>query len=333
MLGSNLTRQSIAEELGAAVEEWKRLERRPIANYVVRALSGLPGAYVAQREGLAIGLLFDLPSGAQAPQPVKYSSLSVAHQKLLEIREEDGSSRRGSFALIGIDDARSNIIESFILVMSSVLSVLGPGSEPEHIWRRLEDVGELFDTTMRPPRSDLVGLAGELLLLSTAQNVEFAASGWHVDIRNRFDFAFPSAYVEVKTTESLTRTHFFAASQLQEADRSTHIASIQLVASSAGTTLLGLMDSICAQLSLNSAQRVQETVFATVGADLEAMNDFQFALAGSEAIKFYDVAVVPKVSYHDASRISSVRYQCNLDGLPESTVDLFSPREAGTDQI
>lgn len=313
-----MNRDQVEAELRAALETWDAKGLNPVGHFVVRPLKGYPGILIAKGQGLSAILLIEMFGEDGALRSLPFSALEISMGSTLEITLEDGAVRRGTFALVGLRDAQSPLLESFIVVLSSIVSTLGSDSNSAEVWSQLELVGELFAAQERPSRADIVGLAGELLLISTSADVPSVARAWHPSVTDRYDFAFDSSYLEVKTTTSAQRCHFFSASQLEAADRRVVVASIQIIPSASGLSLLQLSDSICGQLAQPDAQKFRNGVFSTIGSDLEALSDFRFSLATEQSIRFYDAAYLPAVSASDLVRVSNIRFQLLLDGLEET---------------
>jgi hypothetical protein len=115
-----------------------------------------------------------------------------------------------------------------------------------------------------------------------------------------FDFSFPDARLEVKTTQSPTRDHEFALAQVSGGRPSDYVLSIVVQRSSAGASAIDLAKSIATVVDGATADRLWRGIFETLGAELDGVEDQRFdvdvARASLKAFRAMDVPapVVPE---------------------------------------
>lgn len=147
-----------------------------------------------------------------------------------------GSKITDTCVKIGCDDGtlfrHKVFVESISAVVSGYL-----GSEP------LVLIDALIDLFSRPRNShatSLTGLWGELLFMLSFENCDQAVLAWHSEPNQIRDFVFPEKAVEVKTTTSGERKHYFSLSQLTSACSGDSLCSIMIEQTDSGMSLMDL---------------------------------------------------------------------------------------------
>ena len=94
-------------------------------------------------------------------------------------------------------------VYAFAGAAESLPTELSPGEAD----RFFDDAVELFRAFTAPARTSVLGLWGELFLIAVSPCPDTLLLGWHVSPEQAFDFAFPNACVEVKTTARHNRSN------------------------------------------------------------------------------------------------------------------------------
>lgn len=199
--------------------------------------------------------------------------------------------------------------------VESLPAELSPG-EVDHFF---DNAVELFRAFAAPARTSVLGLWGELFLISASPCRETMLSGWHVSPDQAFDFAFPNVFLEVKTTARHNRQHEFALTQLRGAHLPVFVASIVAERSDAGESVFDLAATIQDGLTPANQAKLWRLVAESVGRDAEGAADLRFLRAAAvNSLRFYAAATLPapEVPFAVTPCISAVRFSLDLDRAP-----------------
>jgi len=204
--------------------------------------------------------------------------------------------------------ALAGAVESFPAELSS-----------SEVDRFFDDTVELFRAFTAPARTSVLGLWGELFLIAASPCRNTLLSGWHVSPDQAFDFAFPNACVEVKTTARHNRQHEFAMTQLRGAHLPVFVASIVAERSDAGESVFDLASVIQEGLTPANHAKLWRLVAESLGGDAEGAADLRFLwTAAANSLRFYAAASLPAPEVPNAAApcISAVRFSLDLDRAP-----------------
>lgn len=181
----------------------------------------------------------------------------------------------------------------------------------------IESLSELFEKGSFESVSieDQIGLAGELLLINNAADIEIAVRAWRSGDRDLFDFSNHSERVEVKTTVSTERIHSFNENQVPgPTGCSVIVASVLLRRTERGITVSMLGTEIWNKLtnSLIKAEFLKK-VGVVLSGNVNSKELLQFDLEGStRSIKFYPAESVPRPI--QVPGVLSMSWSALLDG-------------------
>jgi hypothetical protein len=115
-------------------------------------------------------------------------------------------------------------------------------------------------------RNTLLGLFGELTVLTLAPDAELALSAWHSESDDRYDFSWDSYRLEVKATTSTFREHQFTSRQLPALHGiEVWVASVQIAEVEIGVSISDLFDRLATQLSDQGLRKLSSVIVKTVG--------------------------------------------------------------------
>ncbi|PTU67141.1 hypothetical protein DB032_20525 [Chromobacterium sp. Panama] len=179
-----------------------------------------------------------------------------------------------------------------------------------------DDAVELFRAFSAPTRKSVLGLWGELFIIAASSCQETLMSGWHVSPDQTFDFSFPNACVEVKTTARHNRQHDFALTQLRSTSLPVFVASIITEQSDAGESVFDLASIIQVRLTAANRAKLWRLVAESVGGDAEGAADHRYLrTSAANSLRFYSAAALPapEIPIALASCVSAVRFSLDLD--------------------
>lgn len=176
----------------------------------------------------------------------------------------------------------------------------------------------LFWRLSQPARTDLIGLAGELVCIAESSDANRWVQAWHPRPEDRFDFTFLPGLgvVEVKSTTKDRRLHEIALGQVEGPHLdSRFIASVRVVdgATSLGDIVRGIADDLHDDASLLALWNV---LTLTCGAGLDDALGLHIDLEIARAsIRYYEVASIPRpiVEQPLPAGVSNIRFSADLD--------------------
>jgi hypothetical protein len=211
----------------------------------------------------------------------------------------------------------------FIHALAGAAESLPPNLTPGEVDRFFEDAVELFRSFTSPAKTSVLGLWGELLVIAASTSRDALVTGWHVTPEQIFDFAFPCAHMEVKTTIRHNRQHEFALAQLRGSLMPTFIASIVVEQSDAGENVFDLACAIQDSLTSHNRAKLWRLLAQSVGSEAEGAGDVRYLrMAALNSLRFYDAATLPspEISASVAQCISNVHFSLDIDRVPSLPV-------------
>jgi hypothetical protein len=124
----------------------------------------------------------------------------------------------------------------FVESISSVVSECS-GIEPLAL---IDALVELFSRSQTVSPKSLIGVWGELLFILSCSDCDNAVMAWHSEPNQIRDFVFLENAVEVKTTSSGERKHFFSLSQITSAQDGDLLCSIMVEETDSGRSIMEL---------------------------------------------------------------------------------------------
>ena len=204
----------------------------------------------------------------------------------------------------------------FVHTLAGVVEGLPPNLTPGEVDGFFENAVELFRSFSSPAKTSVLGLWGELLVIAAAPDQNALLTGWHVTPEQTFDFTFPGAHLEVKTTARNNRQHEFALAQLQGDLVPTFVASIVVEQSDAGENVFELASAIQGSLTPYNRAKLWKLLAQSVGSEAEGAGDIRYLrTAALNSLRFYDAAILPspEISASTTQCISNVRFSLDID--------------------
>ena len=190
----------------------------PTAGYVVEHFDASKDfLYLGCAENGELALVVTTVMSRVPPRPLRLAALSADFGLNCELNDGSGP-RSVRVSVLRCTGTELSTRELFATVCGALAeSMSGPPSEIEFaelitqwsslFWR----IGQRVDT-------DVVGLAGELIVLRQSQNIDNWLNAWHAQPTDTLDFEFVEsrASVEVKTTRGAQRKHPVSLEQVAE---------------------------------------------------------------------------------------------------------------------
>ncbi|MBX7134342.1 MAG: PD-(D/E)XK motif protein [Fimbriimonadaceae bacterium] len=293
--------------------------------FTAMPIPGHPGARLARSaEGPAI--LFEISGQAAHLAPIVLRNLSVKHNARCRI-EDGGQVQEGQFTVVMCTSQDPGLHGLFLDAIQPLLGRVD-SSDPRVVTAVVNALVELFRALGRPAETSVLGLWGELFLISVASDPDRMVGAWHVMPNDRYDFAFQDQRIEVKTTVG-RRHHTFSLVQLNPPKGvEAAIASIVTEVSAAGATVRELIATICDRaLSSEVASQLLISTSKVLGSDIAAWGDSRYDQArAAESLRFFPSKLIPQPRC-PSERVWDVTFRADLEGLQSLPLPL--PRELG----
>lgn len=150
-----------------------------------------------------------VPSGTVSKDE-KTTNLLLVRSRLLEQVTSPNKEWPETVGVIGFKFLSHGAELIVDLLVDVILNSLPSVSADELI----QDLIDIFKPTRGIEDQELVGLLGELAVISQASDIAKMVEAWHSSNDARYDFSFANARIEVKTSRGSRRIHFFSSAQL-----------------------------------------------------------------------------------------------------------------------
>lgn len=215
----------------------------------------------------------------------------------------------------------------FLYVCETILRILGPTPTLQEIVQVVQRLIELFSRLARPASRTLIGLFGELFLISVSRDVQAVVSAWRNSVTDRFDFSIGNVRLEVKASGRRVHIHQFSSEQCRPPTGTIGlIASLFIDLNGGGKSLSELVSKIEASLAGNNdlILKLHETISETLGESLpKSMHAHFDNHLAFESLRFYDLSQIPAIRTSIPAEVSGVHFFTELtkeNPLSESEV-------------
>lgn len=253
--------------------------------------------------------------------PLVLENLAVLFDLRCHVSSPNKPQQLGTFTVLKCVAADPVVRSYFLSLLSGISAAIGRRSDRAKVAAVVEDLVELFRALGSPPKKEIQGLWGELLLIHQAKDPITLASAWRCETGDRYDFNKGAERVEVKTTSQRPRQHHFSLEQLCP-PRGTQlvVASIIVQRSGAGVSVFDLLDAIRVKTARQPQLhlRITRQLHETLGNTWQSARNIRFDLeAAVEATRYFDSVHIPCVSSPLPQGVSHVSFVASLEGIPQ----------------
>ncbi len=232
---------------------------------------------------------------------------------------ENGDSSTEIYTIVLLKTFNTDLQQYFSDVFSIILQQIKPIPTEIDLYREVKKVIDLFSSISKPPAKSIQGLWAELLVIEKSINPEYLINSWHISPSDKFDFNDGEDKIEVKSTAKSRRIHKFSIEQLNNNPSSNLlIASIFVVETGSGMSIINLRDKIVSKIGNNKVQlRLNEIIYKTIGTDYEKLGElFYDYQLGSDSLSFYKALDVPRILIEAIPlQVSNVTFESDLTNV------------------
>lgn len=272
-----------------------RPNRGDLSFSVCPLVAGASAGWIGQNQQSGIAFLLRTSAQEARHPAIDLPLIRVRHGMRVEI--DDGNTRREEVvSLLECLSHDDRTIELFTRAVGGVLP-----DNPNVV--RSSDLGEIVEQLLALFRdfsyasdSEILGLWGELLILTYCSSPAKLATQWRSDISSRYDFGTEVEKLEVKTTTLPRRHHELAFRQAYPASGTiVAFASIMTEKVSHGTSVAALWHQVIARAPASQA-KIDRQCIRTLGRDWQDASETSFDLAMAlSSLSVYSSSDIPRL--------------------------------------
>jgi len=276
------------------------------------------------RKGSPAILISTKSNGSRFKADQHLYNLSIQYQ-LQCVIEDDIQNNPEQFTVIsfsGIDEA---LTLYFFKICSLFLHSIPAYPTLKEVQVVTNGFIELFRTLQEPPRKQIQGLWGELLLIHLVSNKQELVRAWHAYPEERYDFGLDGLRIEVKSSSNRRRSHHFTAAQLNPPKGvQLYIVSIFVEPSVSGKTISELMFEIESSLvDTDLVAKLRRVAYATLGSQVMHIDTIRFDFeVAYDSVQVFESSKVPKIELIP-QQLSELRFVSDLSGIEALSVEDF----------
>lgn len=287
--------------------------------YAARPISGSSLHFVGRdAEGFPVIMLGARDSPQALTPPLHLHAIDVQFAVLCQVSLPDGQCGEHRLSVMRCTSADLELQRYFLKVVGVVVSLIGAAPAFTQVTGALRRVIELFQQLDRPPKRELTGLYGELLLIMWSVSAKESLRAWRTDSVARFDFSTGDVRIDAKASASRLRSHNFSLAQCRPPPGTTGLIASLLLEPGTGASVGDLVRKIEARLGseVDLVVKLHEIVANALGAGLVEGLKFRFdERAARASLRWYFTADIPSPQDPLSSAVSDVRFKSDLSAV------------------
>lgn len=253
-------------------------------------------------------------------------AVDTLFSRICAIETKGGEIERGCYSLIRLKESDADIVRLFLRIIEERFCGADVPNTNAAIANNIREIASLF-SRLDGGTCDLIGLWGELHVISHAQDLNSAVKCWSTRKSAKYDFVAENFVLDVKTTLSATPKHRFSLEQLRPVGSfKAYIGSLRVVEVQGGQTVGSLMDSVAKHIldAENRSDFLQQCL-AKGGPNLYRNELTLQTFPSDGAIAFYRAEDIPVPQIGADAPIENVRFDVDLSSI--TPMDVFSSAE------
>lgn len=263
-----------------------------------------------------------LPASKDDHRPdIELRVVEALFSRSCTIMSEGSQQHVGYFSLIRLKDNDPDVVRLFLKIVEERFCVPDYQYDNAAIATNIQQIAALFSQIDDNTR-DLIGLWGELFVISQARDVNEAVKCWCRRRTAKYDFVAESFVLDVKATLKTAPIHRFSLEQLRpKGEFDAYIASLCLVEVPNGRTVGEIVDGISERITDQDLRyQFLTQCLAKGGRDLYRSGLALQTYPDVNTATLFDVKVIPAPQIEIGDPIENVRFDINLSGIsPLST--------------
>ena len=219
----------------------------------------------------------------------------------------------GCFSLVRLKENDPDIVRLFLRILEERFPMSDFHISNAAIAINIQKVAELFDREDGDTR-DLIGLWGELYIISRTEIVDAAVRCWSRQKTAKHDFVSESFVLDIKTTLKVPPKHRFSLEQLRpKGTIEAYVASLCVIEVQTGKTVGSLVDAIAARMVDQKLRSVFLTQCLEKGGRELYSNDLMLKnYPDNDAIAVFRAQDIPVPRIGSDDPIENIRFDIDL---------------------
>lgn len=272
--------------------------------------------FLAMNSERDLYLLIQESGGADRPdKDLKFLRIEFGVRYLVK---SQNATLDGHFTSIMLKSRFQEFSSAFCALTAALVTAIPENPSPLEIRNFVEQFSLLFQSRPGPARERIKGLWGELQYVLAQDDIPSAIRAWHDSQWGARDFSFDDHSIEIKTTESQSRTHDFSLNQLVVGEKPLFVGSFMIDEDPNGKSVVDLFEVIRASIDPILVQKLNNNFYDVIGFDIDLAREirFEFRISVTESYKEYDSNVIPKPEVPANAPISAVQFRVDLTSIP-----------------
>lgn len=247
---------------------------------------------------------------------IELLSVSAHFSRDCEIEGVGGVRATGIFSVVRLNENDPDTTRMLLRLLEEVFRQRDARYTNKDIAARIQQLSELFKLIVESI-GDVVGLWGELYIMSQSNNLELAVQRWCQSKNAKYDFVTDYFALEAKTTMLSRRKHRFSLEQLRpNGDFQVYVASLLVVEISSGRTAAELMEALYGQLSDPDLRANFINQCIVKGGSHLYRNEIKLGVfPDKSSLKIFDASALPVPDVAGDAPIKNVRFDVDLSNL------------------
>ncbi|MDV6328555.1 PD-(D/E)XK motif protein [Idiomarina sp. Sol25] len=261
-------------------------------------------------------LLFETQGEVSYRNDIELRSLSARFSRYCNIETTDGAVVSGTYSVVQLNENDPDVVRMLCRFLEETFNENCYVYTNKEIADRVQSLANFFKSA-ETSRSDIVGLWGELYILSLSHNLTAAIKCWCQHRMSKYDYVAERFVLEVKTTVRSQRKHRFSLEQLRsQTGYQIYVASLILVELSSGKTVSELMESIAVDIHDNELRvSFLKQCLLKGGKDIYRNSLTWDVLPEGGSMIILDAFDIPVPEVKPDSAIENVRFDVDVSNL------------------
>jgi len=247
---------------------------------------------------------------------IELRSVSVHFSRDCVIEAADGNATSGIYTVVRLNENDPDVARMVLRLLGETFKVRNTPYTNKEIAARILDLADLF-RQISESAGDIVGLWGELYILSRASGLETAVRCWCLNKNAKYDYVTNHFVLEAKTTVLSRRKHRFTLDQLRpNGEFHVYVASLAVVELNAGRTAADLMEELYGKIGEDDLRtRFLAQCLVKGGRDIYRNTLKLGVFPDGTSLMILDAATIPVPEIVPGAPIENVRFDVDLTDL------------------
>ncbi|MCG5524912.1 PD-(D/E)XK motif protein, partial [Ectothiorhodospira haloalkaliphila] len=247
---------------------------------------------------------------------IELRSVSVHFSRDCMVEAAEGEAATGIYTVVRLNENDPDTVRMLLRLLDETFRARKTPYTNKEIAARIVELADLFKQ-IGDSTGDIVGLWGELYILSRASSLQTAVQCWCLKKNAKYDYVTEGFALEAKTTVRSRRKHRFSLDQLRPNDQfRVYIASLAVVELNSGHTAADLMDEMCGKIGDDDLRaRFLAQCLIKGGRDIYRNTLKLGVFPDGTSLMVLDASTIPVPEIAQPSLIENVRFDVDLTDL------------------